>query len=179
MSIVYCVTMASFGFVCPTSSRDTDSVMVIFNVGEDKRYDMAAHFEVAGRIADRISATFKAPNELEFEKCYYPYLLFSKKRYAGENIFCALFHIMNTLARFLAIYLLVVLLDAALGFDLYRRLVHAGTGAYCKLTKRTRFERHECTARIFYSGTLWLVISMAMGLVGGYVTMNALQTKRW
>ena len=62
---------------------DTDSVMVIFDVGDDKRHDMHAHFEVAARVAAQISATFKAPNELEFEKCYYPYLLFSKKRYAG------------------------------------------------------------------------------------------------
>lgn len=61
-----------------------DSVMVIFNVGEARRHDLQAHFEVAGRIAAEISATFKRPNELEFEKCYYPYLLFSKKRYAGE-----------------------------------------------------------------------------------------------
>ncbi len=63
---------------------DTDSVMVIFNVGEERRHDMSAHFEVASRVAAEISATFKRPNELEFEKCYYPYLLFNKKRYAGE-----------------------------------------------------------------------------------------------
>lgn len=63
---------------------DTDSVMVIFNVGEDKRHDLRAHFELAERVSKEISATFKAPNDLEFEKCYYPYLLFSKKRYAGE-----------------------------------------------------------------------------------------------
>lgn len=66
---------------------DTDSVMVIFNVGEDRKHDMHAHFETAARVAAEISATFKAPNELEFEKCYYPYLLFSKKRYAGESFF--------------------------------------------------------------------------------------------
>lgn len=47
---------------------DTDSVMVIFNVGEERRHDMHAHFEVAARVAAEISATFKAPNELEFEK---------------------------------------------------------------------------------------------------------------
>jgi DNA polymerase delta subunit 1 len=63
---------------------DTDSVMVIFDVGVDKRHDMHAHFDVAERVAAQISATFTAPIELEFEKCYYPYLLFSKKRYSGE-----------------------------------------------------------------------------------------------
>lgn len=66
---------------------DTDSVMVIFNVGEERRHDLRAHFEVARSVAARISATFKAPNELEHEKCYYPYLLFSKKRYSGELFF--------------------------------------------------------------------------------------------
>lgn len=57
--------------------------MCILNVGEDKRYDMAAHFEAAQKLADDISATFPPPVELEFEKTYFPYLLFSKKRYAG------------------------------------------------------------------------------------------------
>ena len=64
---------------------DTDSVMVILNLGEDKRHDMHAHFKAAEDLAAKISATFKAPNELEMEKCYYPYLLFSKKRYAGAS----------------------------------------------------------------------------------------------
>ncbi len=72
---------------------DTDSVMVIFDVGEALRHDVRAHFEVASRVAAEISATFRRPNELEFEKCYYPYLLFSKKRYAGERVFfCDVHH---------------------------------------------------------------------------------------
>lgn len=57
--------------------------MVIFNVGEERRHDLRAHFDIAGRVAAQISATFRAPNELEHEKCYNPYLLFSKKRYSG------------------------------------------------------------------------------------------------
>lgn len=57
--------------------------MCILNLGEAKRHDMAAHFEAAARLADDISKTFPSPVELEFEKCYYPYMLFSKKRYAG------------------------------------------------------------------------------------------------
>ena len=59
--------------------------MVIFNTGEGKQHDMQAHFDVAERVAAEISATFISPIELEFEKCYYPYLLFSKKRYSGER----------------------------------------------------------------------------------------------
>lgn len=60
-----------------------DSVMCILNLGEDKRHDLHAHFTVAEKLAADISETFAKPVELEFEKAYYPYLLFSKKRYAG------------------------------------------------------------------------------------------------
>ena len=62
---------------------DTDSIMCKFKVADDKRYDMHEHFRVAQRVADEITKTFKHPVELEFEKTYYPYMLFSKKRYAG------------------------------------------------------------------------------------------------
>lgn len=63
---------------------DTDSVMVILELGADARHDMGKHFEAAARVAAEITKTFPPPVELEFEKCYYPYLLFSKKRYSGE-----------------------------------------------------------------------------------------------
>ena len=86
---------------------------------------------------------------------------------------------MNSLARILSIYLLVVLIDALAGYRLFRDLVHAVTGLYCKLTNKSWWERERCTADIFYSRALWLVISMAMGLAGGYVTLHALKTKRW
>ena len=60
---------------------DTDSVMVIF---ETKTQNILKEsFELGMEAADRISKTFRHPIELEFEKCYWPYLLFSKKRYAG------------------------------------------------------------------------------------------------
>lgn len=63
---------------------DTDSVMVKFDTGELKGKDaLDMCFKLGNEAADRISATFKSPIELEFEKVYYPYLLFSKKRYAG------------------------------------------------------------------------------------------------
>lgn len=42
--------------------------MVIFELGQDKRHDMAAHFQIAERVAAEISKTFKPPNELEPEK---------------------------------------------------------------------------------------------------------------
>jgi DNA polymerase delta subunit 1 len=62
---------------------DTDSIMCKFKVDDDKRYDMHEHFRVAQWVADEITKTFTHPIELEFEKTYYPYMLFSKKRYAG------------------------------------------------------------------------------------------------
>lgn len=63
---------------------DTDSVMVKFNVsGKTGQAAIDESFRLGEEAADRISATFKKPIELEFEKVYHPYLLFSKKRYAG------------------------------------------------------------------------------------------------
>jgi DNA polymerase delta subunit 1 len=60
---------------------DTDSVLAILNPPHIE--SMESHFEVAEKLADQISQTFKKPHCLEFEKAYHPYLLFSKKRYAG------------------------------------------------------------------------------------------------
>ena len=63
---------------------DTDSVMVKFyNDGLKGKDALPRSFELGIEAADRISKTFKHPIELEFEKVYLPYLLFSKKRYAG------------------------------------------------------------------------------------------------
>jgi len=61
----------------------TDSVMVKFKVPEGLEHDMKTHFDLATKVADEISKTFPGCVELEFEKCYFPYMLFSKKRYAG------------------------------------------------------------------------------------------------
>uniref|UniRef100_A0A0E0R531 DNA polymerase n=1 Tax=Oryza rufipogon TaxID=4529 RepID=A0A0E0R531_ORYRU len=57
---------------------DTDSVMVQFGVStvEDA-------MKLGREAADYISGTFIKPIKLEFEKIYFPYLLISKKRYAG------------------------------------------------------------------------------------------------
>ena len=64
--------------------HNTDSVMVIFNTNDATGQAMLEEsFRLGEEAADRISRTFKRPIELEFEKCYWPYLLFSKKRYAG------------------------------------------------------------------------------------------------
>ncbi|XP_068647384.1 DNA polymerase delta catalytic subunit-like isoform X2 [Aristolochia californica] len=57
---------------------DTDSVMVRFGVE-----NLEAAMKLGREAAEYISGTFTRPIKLEFEKVYYPYLLISKKRYAG------------------------------------------------------------------------------------------------
>ncbi|VFQ91089.1 unnamed protein product [Cuscuta campestris] len=57
---------------------DTDSVMVQFGVST-----VEEAMRLGKEAADFISGTFTKPIKLEFEKVYYPYLLISKKRYAG------------------------------------------------------------------------------------------------
>lgn len=57
---------------------DTDSVMIKF--GYD---DLLKCMELGEQAAEYVSSKFKNPIKLEFEKCYYPYLLINKKRYAG------------------------------------------------------------------------------------------------
>jgi len=57
---------------------DTDSVMIRFGPT-----DLAEVMRLGAEAADVVSAQFIRPIKLEFEKVYYPYLLISKKRYAG------------------------------------------------------------------------------------------------
>ena len=64
---------------------DTDSVMVEFDVGERKGVEAIEYsWEVGERAAEECSALFKKPNNLELEKVYWPYFLYSKKRYAAK-----------------------------------------------------------------------------------------------
>ncbi|GJQ12626.1 hypothetical protein GpartN1_g4417.t1 [Galdieria partita] len=58
---------------------DTDSVMVKFREDLTLEESMA----LGQQAAELISQSFPKPIKLEFEKCYYPYLLIQKKRYAG------------------------------------------------------------------------------------------------
>jgi DNA polymerase delta subunit 1 len=57
---------------------DTDSVMVRFGPT-----DLATVIQMGAEAADFVSTKFIRPIKLEFEKVYFPYLLISKKRYAG------------------------------------------------------------------------------------------------
>ncbi|KZT09911.1 uncharacterized protein LAESUDRAFT_673547 [Laetiporus sulphureus 93-53] len=57
---------------------DTDSVMVKFGPT-----DLPTVMALGSQAADFVTAKFIKPIKLEFEKVYFPYLLISKKRYAG------------------------------------------------------------------------------------------------
>ena len=64
---------------------DTDSVMVEFDVQGRKGQDAIDYsWQLGEQAADQCTALFKKPNELELEKVYCPYFLYSKKRYAAK-----------------------------------------------------------------------------------------------
>ena len=64
---------------------DTDSVMVEFDVGDRIGEEAVKYsWEIGERAAEECSALFKKPNNLELEKVYWPYFLYSKKRYAAK-----------------------------------------------------------------------------------------------
>ena len=64
---------------------DTDSVMVEFDVGDRTGEDAVKYsWEIGEKAAEECSALFKKPNNLELEKVYWPYFLYSKKRYAAK-----------------------------------------------------------------------------------------------
>jgi DNA polymerase delta subunit 1 len=64
--------------------HNTDSVMIEMPVTQDQ-----AGLELAYKwgpvMAEFVTKTFHQPIKLEFEKVYYPYLLFKKKRYWGKK----------------------------------------------------------------------------------------------
>jgi DNA polymerase delta subunit 1 len=64
---------------------DTDSVMVEFDVQGRKGQEAIEYSWAQGELAsEQCSKLFKAPNDLELEKVYCPYFLYSKKRYAAK-----------------------------------------------------------------------------------------------
>ncbi|XP_020588039.1 DNA polymerase delta catalytic subunit [Phalaenopsis equestris] len=71
-------TLADYEYNAEVIYGDTDSVMVQFGVPT-----VEAAMKLGREAAEYISGTFIKPIKLEFEKVYYPYLLISKKRYAG------------------------------------------------------------------------------------------------
>jgi len=64
---------------------DTDSVMVEFDCEGRTGMDAIKYsWDLGERAAEECTKLFKKPNDLELEKTYYPYILYSKKRYAAK-----------------------------------------------------------------------------------------------
>lgn len=64
---------------------DTDSVMVEFNTeGMSVEEALEHSWKLGEQAAEQCTKLFKKPNDLELEKVYYPYFLYSKKRYAAK-----------------------------------------------------------------------------------------------
>lgn len=64
---------------------DTDSVMVEFNVEGRTGIEAIEYSWKLGEVAaTKCNELFKYPKNLELEKVYYPYILYSKKRYAAK-----------------------------------------------------------------------------------------------
>ena len=64
---------------------DTDSVMVQFDCKGMTTAEAVAHsWEIGEKAAEMCNGLFKKPNDLELEKVYCPYILYSKKRYAAK-----------------------------------------------------------------------------------------------
>ena len=64
---------------------DTDSVMVEFDVQGRTGQDAIEYSWMLGeQAAEQCTKLFKSPNNLELEKVYCPYFLYSKKRYAAK-----------------------------------------------------------------------------------------------
>jgi DNA polymerase delta subunit 1 len=64
---------------------DTDSVMVEFDVqGRRGQEAIDYSWQLGEQAAEQCTRLFKAPNDLELEKVYCPYFLYSKKRYAAK-----------------------------------------------------------------------------------------------
>ena len=64
---------------------DTDSIMVEFDVeGRTGQEAIEYSWKLGEKAAEQITSIFKRPNDLELEKVYYPYFLYSKKRYAAK-----------------------------------------------------------------------------------------------
>ncbi len=89
---VYDLTTANHHFAAGMGRlvvHNTDSVMAIFKVPESRKQDHLHYlFEKGAEVAELATSQFDKPIILEFENIYYPYLLISKKRYAGRSWTC-------------------------------------------------------------------------------------------
>ena len=85
---VYDLTTVSHHFAVGPGElvvHNTDSVMVEFDVkGRTGQEALEYSWQLGEQAAEQCNKMFKAPKNLELEKVYYPYILYSKKRYAAK-----------------------------------------------------------------------------------------------
>ena len=84
---VYDLTTSNHHFAAGIGNmivHNTDSVYVKFKTEHDpqSRKHMVDIFAISERAGEELSNLFRKPIEMEFEKVMYPFIIFSKKRYA-------------------------------------------------------------------------------------------------
>jgi DNA polymerase elongation subunit (family B) len=64
---------------------DTDSIFIDFNPTEDGREGLKQSIQMGLEAEEYIQQFLKPPHKLEYEKTFWPFILFSKKRYIGNK----------------------------------------------------------------------------------------------
>lgn len=64
---------------------DTDSIFINFNPSKKGREGLKESIELGVQAEEYIQQFLKAPHKLEYEKTFWPFILFSKKRYIGNK----------------------------------------------------------------------------------------------
>ena len=64
---------------------DTDSIFINFNPKKKGREGLKESIDLGVQAEEYIQQFLKAPHKLEYEKTFWPFILFSKKRYIGNK----------------------------------------------------------------------------------------------
>ena len=64
---------------------DTDSIFINFNPKKKVREGLKESIDLGVQAEEYIQQFLKAPHKLEYEKTFWPFILFSKKRYIGNK----------------------------------------------------------------------------------------------
>lgn len=64
---------------------DTDSIFINFNPKKKGREGLKESIDLGIQAEEYIQQFLKAPHKLEYEKTFWPFILFSKKRYIGNK----------------------------------------------------------------------------------------------
>jgi hypothetical protein len=84
---------------------------------------------------------------------------------------------MRTLSWMLSVWLVLIALDATLGWPVFRQFVQWCVTVWCSAVAPS-WDRDQCTARTFYSRRLWAVVSAAAAVAAWVVASDALRVSR-